>query len=211
VLIFCGAHNNGLHGFALDLESATGDVETQVMLANATNNARNGLLLELRADDGDILSEVATSMFSGNGWNGIRAEIDGGGGGAAIILFEDLLTVGNSDENLIARAGINVIENYVGAVTIGGRNIVSTGNLGQGIRLVTSNNQAPTLDFGGGALGGMGQNSFYGNSRRDFFYNDNGSGATAFAQYNWWGVNPPLDNQFNTVWIDRSNPLATDP
>ena len=168
--------------------------------ADASNNTNNGFNASLTAQSGSIFARFSDNWNYDNGGNGINVELNGAGG-TANLGFLNLRTIGN-DLN-----GINVVENYNGTVRVGGERIVSENNLGNGVRLVMSGlGGAPTLDFGGGTLGCLGNSSIFGNGNRDFRYN-NGGGATVMAENNWWGVG---GGTFAGS-IDRVPALGSDP
>ena len=174
-------YGNGAGGLQADLTSTGGDVWLDVDGADASNNTNNGFNASLTAQAGSIFARFSDNWNYDNGGNGINVELNGAGG-TANLGFLNLRTIGN-DAN-----GISVVENYNGAVEVGGERIVSENNLGNGVRLVMSGlGGAPTLDFGGGTLGSLGNSSIFGNGNRDFRYN-NGGGATVMAENNWWGV-----------------------
>ena len=174
-------YGNGAGGLQADLTSTGGDVWLDVDGADASNNTNNGFNASLTAQSGSIFARFSDNWNYDNGGNGINVELNGAGG-TANLGFLNLRTIGN-DLN-----GINVVENYNGTVRVGGERIVSENNLGNGVRLVMSGlGGAPTLDFGGGTLGCLGNSSIFGNGNRDFRYN-NGGGATVMAENNWWGV-----------------------
>jgi hypothetical protein len=64
------------------------------------------------------------------------------------------------------------------------------------------------LDFGGGALGSAGNNSFSGNTVIGV---TNAGSGTVSAQQNWWGAPVPVLGVDFGVNVDASSPLAADP
>ncbi len=197
---------NGLH---LAMESREGDVFAAILGVEASQNGLNGVRLDALAHDGEMELYLMHVEANTNANNGIQLLMTGAGE-SALAAFRGTRTIGNSHEDLATRAGVLVEENYVGLVDINGQDMVSSGNLGQGVFL-DMNNAAPRIDFGGGPVSSDGNNSFYDNSRRDFRFRDNGgSGATAFAQNNWWGTPVPDGGQFLGN-VDWSDPLPSDP
>ena len=172
--------------------------------ATASNNANMGFNLTLNALGGNALAEIEQAAANANGGNGLNLELNGNGGVASVWL-DHVTTMGNGAN------GINVVENFTGGAPayVGGEYLISANNVGNGVRLVMSGlGGAPVLDFGGGG-DSDGQSSFYGNGNRDFRYN-NGGGATAMAENNWWGTAAPVAGQFAGS-IDRTPWLLADP
>ena len=195
--------DNGAGGLHAELTSTGGNVWFDVAGADAGGNTNAGFNIVLNALNGNILGRFNDVDVVANGGNGINLELNGAGG-ALGFWFEDVLAANNGAN------GINVVENYNGTVEIGGERIVSANNTANGVRIVASGLAGlPVLDFGGGALGSLGQSSIYGNGNRDFRYN-NGGGATVMAENNWWGIDPPVAGQFAGS-IDRTPWLAADP
>ena len=189
-MIFPDVDQNGDDGIHVTQTSVNADAYALLCGGDAFDNDGVGLWYRLDALNGDAAACV-TDTFSD--FNGAR--------GTANLGFLNLRTIGN-DLN-----GINVVENYNGSVRVGGERIVSENNLGNGVRLVMSGlGGAPTLDFGGGTLGCLGNSSIFGNGNRDFRYN-NGGGATVMAENNWWGVG---GGTFAGS-IDRVPALGSDP
>ena len=198
----CNFSGNGSGGLQADLTSTAGDAWLAVDGATANDNTFNGFNFSLNALSGGILSYVGQATANGNGSSGVNLALNGAGG-TATTRFEYLETSGNGGN------GISVDENYNGIVNVGGQYLVSQNNTGNGVRLVMSGLTVPVLDFGGGALGSLGQSSIFGNGNRDFRYN-NGGGTTVMAENNWWGIAPPVNGQFAGS-IDRNPWLTSDP
>ncbi|GEM_PF-827720 len=194
--------NNGGGGLHADLTGFNAFVG--ISGANADNNGNRGFNLALNALGGSVIADIRWAVANGNGGNGLSLDLNGNGGGVSVWL-ERVTTIGNGTH------GINVVENFNGAAPaiVGGEQLVSANNVGNGVRLVMSGlGGAPILDFGGGA-DSIGQSSFFGNGNRDFRYN-NGGGATVMAENNWWGTVAPVAGQFAGS-IDYTPWLLTDP
>jgi hypothetical protein len=81
-----------------------------------------------------------------------------------------------------------------------------------GVRLAAETVSGPlVLDFGGGAMGSPGQNTFTGNGGLGL-NNLNSNTATIAAQFNFWGQVPPVANvDYSDPGVDAANHLAADP
>ena len=96
-----------------------------------------------------------------------------------------------------------------GDANLFGQNVVSADNHSDGIEVYAEAGDAYNLDLGGGSLGSLGLNSWYGNGEYGV---NNAGGGTVFALDNWWGVALPVSGtDYSAAGVDASNPLATDP
>ncbi len=202
--VFSGG--NGAAGIRAELESDTGDVTALLSGVTVSANENNGLNLLLTANNGDLFARVQNTLASFNeGNSGVRLSLAGGGGNAEVWFQEvtSLLNEGN---------GVNVIENYNGAVSIGGQENRFIDNVNNGIRVATSGlGGAPVIDFGGGGMASLGNNWFFGNGNVDFRYN-NGGGATAMAENNWWNMDAdPVANGRTVGNVDATPWLPAAP
>ena len=196
-------NNNGGGGLYADLTSTGGNVWLDVDGAEASINANNGFNVTLNALAGEIASFFGQTTADNNGNSGVNLTLNGAGPMASA-WFDAVGTSGNGGN------GITVDDTYNGTVHVGGQYLVSQNNVGNGVRLVLSGlGGVPVIDFGGGLLGSVGQSSIFGNGNRDFRYN-NGGGATAMAENNWWGTVAPVAGQFAGS-VDRTPWLLTDP
>lgn len=183
------------------LTSANGDVWVSMDGAEANQNTGgHGILLDLEAANGSIYSGILNAEASDNSNAGLLMNFTGTGA-EAVLAFEDVTTSDNGN------AGLNIVEEYTGTVNILGQSLVSTDNGGAGVR-VSTDGAGAVVDFGGGALGSLGQSSIYGNGNVDM--RKVGPGGAIVAQHNWWGIAPPAAGQFGGT-VDYSNWLIAPP
>jgi hypothetical protein len=183
------------------LTSANGDVWVSMDGAEANQNTGgHGILLDLEAANGSIYSGILNAEASDNSNAGLLMNFTGTGA-EAVLAFEDVTTSDNGN------AGLNIVEEYTGTVNILGQSLVSTDNGGAGVR-VSTDGAGAVVDFGGGALGSLGQSSIYGNGNVDM--REVGPGGAIVAQHNWWGIAPPAAGQFGGT-VDYSNWLIAPP
>ena len=196
--------DNGAAGLYASLTSANGDANLLLNGVNADYNGNAGYNLTLTALNGNVNAAIGQSVGNYNGSHGLNLTMAGAGGSANLWL-DRVTTIGNGTGG--AGSGIQLTETYAGGTFMGGQQIVSANNVGNGVRIVADAAGALATDFGGGP-DSLGQSSFYGNGT-DFRYN-NGAGGTILAQYNWWGTPAPVAGQF-VGSVDYSNPQPADP
>ena len=193
--------HNGLAGLQAELTTA-GEAWLSITDITASSNANAGLNFTVTASG--IMAAVSNAAAHGNNGGGLAMSFAGAASAPDDSLYatiQDSQFTGN-DGN-----GINLVSSYDGPVGVGGWNNLSANNSANGIRLNLVNGGPYTVDFGGGGLGSIGQNSFYGNANRDFRIN---GGVTTKAQSNWWGQVPPVAGQFAGS-VDWTDWLLTDP
>lgn len=194
---FSDNESGGLHA------ALTGGAFTWLDLRDVTanNNANNGMNMSLIAPS--IFAAVSNVTARGNS-NGLILAFDGTASAPGDFLNT---TIQHSQFTGNVNNGINLASEYNGLEYFRGWYNVSANNGANGVRLNLTGSGPRTVDFGGGLLAGIGQNSFYGNGNRDFRINP---GINASAQNNWWGQVPPVAGQFAGT-VDWSNWLLTDP
>jgi len=196
------SENDGI-GLNVDLTSANGDILAVIDGVDFVGNAE-GLNLTMHALNGSIMGGLFNSTASINEGHGTYVYGRGAGGNLAFGMTNSVFT-SNGDN------GIYIRTRYTGPVGIFSESILSTGNTNYGvrIRMASLGTNVPVIDFGGGLLGSLGQNSIHGNGHRDFRYNNGGSGIV-MAQSNWWGIAPPAAGQFAGN-VNYTNWLVTPP
>lgn len=194
---------NGAAGLYANVTSTGSNAWLNIENADAVGNTNGGFNITMTA-----LHEVAGNFHqvdaNDNGATGINAVLNGGSGAPDTLDFwlSDVRTIDNGGN------GINVTAtNYNGNVEIGGERIVATLNTVNGVRVNATGPAVLTLDFGGGALGSLGQSSIYANGNRDFV--EVGTGSIT-AENNWWGTAAPVAGQFSGS-VDYTPWLLTDP
>lgn len=204
-------HNNAAgNGLSVAADSVSGTVNVAIGQFAANANGISGVSVDVFGEDAvelDIGSFVVPSVFSletegvasGNAsLSGVNIEAESYGSLTARVANITAVTNGSSGIAMLLFASNNVD-------VIGYDNALRNNQIGL---QMAADGAVLNLDFGGGALGSAGNNSFTGNS---IIGVTNAGSGTVVAQQNWWGTPAPVLNTDFGVNVDASSPLAADP
>jgi hypothetical protein len=188
-------------GIAVLTESAwNADISVDDSLL--VGNTGNGLRVRAQAEN-ELIVNVSGVTSASNGNSGVKAVLDAGGLLAADFTQNAMLSNG--------KYGFRINADSDTRLELFGEGNQARMNGENGFDLTT---KAPSgnrvYDFGGGALGSLGNNSFTGNGGYGMLRRD-GAGRI-YAQGNYWDGNVMGDTSvISGGAIDSSYPLATDP
>ena len=174
----------------------------------AIRNRSCGLNLQINGND--VNTAIRDCRAEGNGAEGVLADFAGWLPLDLIATFDRVFLNGNG-----FRTGANGMLFSIdtpGAIAVQGSNCAFTNNQDDGLQIEAAAGAAAyTLDFGGGALGAAGHNSFFGNLNGLGLCNS-GSGVVSAGNC-YWGRPAPVAGQDYSPsgTVDATNPLVSDP
>lgn len=203
--------NNWLSGIYIENYFWGVDISGEIYHRFASNQILNngdyGIYLSNYTDASGSISNFnstavfAENMVSGNGWDGIYAENYFYAWGGDILAssvthrFSGNAVTGNFGNGvyLYDVSGAGGMDELAANLFMQGDTV--TGNDYAGVYLEFWGGGTYTGDLGGGSLGSIGNNSFYGNDVAGWGYYDllNYTGFSVNAKNNWWGDLDPSD------------------
>ncbi|OQA41851.1 MAG: hypothetical protein BWY49_00199 [Candidatus Omnitrophica bacterium ADurb.Bin314] len=180
----------------------TSAVVSDLVISNNTVTNNGGEAIWMRSDSANLVTTtIANNTVTGNKY-GINFYLKNSSSITATVYNNNV--TGSTVENLgiWSQTASSFTGSFYNNVFASGGYGVIAGSAGYTLALAA--------DFGGGALGSIGNNSIYGNTICDF---QNKTVGAITAQHNWWGAAPPAAGQFDQsgAAIDYSNHLISDP
>ena len=182
------AGSNGREGS--NLSDGIGNVEARSNNGSTSINADN----------------VITNFNSGNGIAmAASVSTQDENGGDAGISYTDSEAISNDGSGAYIYT-----RSYTGTASVFAQHNTAANNGTEGIIVKASPDSADTaVDFGGGTLGSVGENSLYGNGNFDFV---NSGGGDVYIQNSWWGSNnDPVANGQTDGLVNAAQWLSEKP